>query len=211
MRFQLAAACSIVFAIWAARAFGAEAAAPQPLEAPFVAGRDGYPVYRIPSLVVTKSGTLLAFAEGRANLRDHAENTIVLRRSTDGGHHWLPLQVVADERPKCLNNPTALVLHENGRVLLMYQRYPRDKDEHTVTDGVAGTDTCLTFITTSDDDGKRGQSPPISPRKSSDPEERRARRRGRASASSCAAANMPAESSFRSIKDRSAIVRYTQR
>jgi sialidase-1 len=159
MRFSLAATCSIVLAIWTARAFGAEAPALQPLEAPFVAGRDGYPIYRIPSLVITKTGTLLAFAEGRANLRDHAENNIVLRRSTDGGRNWLPLQVVADERPKCLNNPTALVLHENGRVLLMYQRYPKDKDEHTVTDGVTGTDTCLTFISTSDDDGKTWSKP----------------------------------------------------
>ena len=85
MRFRLPSTIFIVLATWTAPAFGAEAAAPQPLEAPFVAGRDGYPVYRIPSLVVTKSETLLAFAEGRANLRDHAENTIVLRRSTDGG------------------------------------------------------------------------------------------------------------------------------
>jgi len=31
----------------------------------FVSGQDGYHTYRIPSLVVTTRGTLLAFAEGR--------------------------------------------------------------------------------------------------------------------------------------------------
>ena len=50
----------------------------------FARGRDEYG-YRIPSLVVSASGTLLAFCERRIGLGDHAENDIVLRRSEDGG------------------------------------------------------------------------------------------------------------------------------
>jgi sialidase-1 len=53
--------------------------------------------FRIPALVVTKSGTLLAFCERRIGLHDHAENDIVLRRSFDHGKNWNPLQIVAEE------------------------------------------------------------------------------------------------------------------
>ena len=51
-------------------------------------GENGYPEYRIPSLVTTKKGTLLAFCEGRRTLSNHAENGIVLKRSTDDGQTW---------------------------------------------------------------------------------------------------------------------------
>src|SRR5688572_4056582 len=85
---------------------------PHDLSAPFVGGQGGYPVYRIPALVVSKAGTLLALAEGRASKSDHAQNDIVLRRSTDGGQSWQPLQVVVEDGRNCLNNPTAVVLRD---------------------------------------------------------------------------------------------------
>src|SRR3569833_609972 len=84
---------------------------PEPVSTPsivdvFVNGRDGYTVYRIPSLVTTRHGTLLAFAEGRASQKDHAKNDIVLKWSTDGGRTWSPLQVINDDGDICLSNPT---------------------------------------------------------------------------------------------------------
>ena len=54
----------------------------------FDAKADGFPSIRIPAVIVTKAGTLLAFAEGRAFPRDHAKNKIVMKRSTDGGKTW---------------------------------------------------------------------------------------------------------------------------
>src|SRR3989442_5890333 len=96
----------------------------------FVGGQDGYPAYRIPALITTKRGSLLAFAEARASLRDHAENKIVMKQSTDGGNTWGTLQVIHDDESNALNNPTAVVVRETGRVILMYQRYPRGFDEH---------------------------------------------------------------------------------
>ncbi|HEX8914526.1 MAG TPA: sialidase family protein [Humisphaera sp.] len=132
---------------------------PEQLTAPFIGGEGGYAVYRIPSLVVTRAGTLLAFAEGRLNKSDHAENDVVLRRSGDGGRTWGPVQVVAEDGRNCLNNPTAVVLRGSGRILLMYQRYPLGKHERQVKPGVAGDDTCLCFVAASEDDGRTWSKP----------------------------------------------------
>lgn len=125
----------------------------------FVGGKDGYPAYRIPALVCTRRGSLLAFAEGRASLRDHAENDIVLKRSTDGGVSWGLLQLVAEDGRNCLNNPTAVVTRETGRVLLMYQRYAEGFDEHKAEPGLEGPRICRTFVVRSDDDGLTWSTP----------------------------------------------------
>src|SRR4030095_3492322 len=47
----------------------------------FVSDKEGYKSIRIPSVVVTKTGVVLAFAEGRASGRDQAQNNIILKRS----------------------------------------------------------------------------------------------------------------------------------
>ncbi|HMC26802.1 MAG TPA: sialidase family protein [Verrucomicrobiae bacterium] len=72
-------------------AAAASSGAPQVVDL-FVGGQGGYPAYRIPAQITTRRGSLLAFAEGRTSLRDHAENKIVMKRSMDGGNTWEPLQ-----------------------------------------------------------------------------------------------------------------------
>ena len=122
----------------------------------FIAGEFGYPAIRIPSVVVTKNGTILAVAEARnAPGADQAANRIVLKRSTDGGHTWGPLQTVAADGLNSLNNPTTLVDQSNGRVLLMYQRIPGHLKEFSrkVDTGFAGTNIYRNFIVWSDDQG----------------------------------------------------------
>ncbi|MER8224228.1 exo-alpha-sialidase [Streptomyces sp. NPDC094143] len=86
----------------------------------FKASQDpGYACFRIPAIVRTTSGTLLAFAEGRVlNCGDAADIDIVLKRSTDGGRTWGPLQVVNEGAGDTHGNPAPLVDRRTGRVLL---------------------------------------------------------------------------------------------
>lgn len=52
----------------------------------YVSGSEGYHTFRIPALLTTSSGTLLAFAEGRKNsASDTGDIDLVLKRSFDGG------------------------------------------------------------------------------------------------------------------------------
>ena len=139
-------------------AFAAAPAAPQ-LVTVFTNGQEGYSAYRIPSLIRTKGGTLLAFAEGRMSLRDHAENDLVLKRSTNGGLTWGALQLVAEDGTNALGNPTAVVVRDTGRVLLMYQRYAKGFDEHKAEPGLDGPRICRTWLQHSDDDGATWSKP----------------------------------------------------
>ena len=63
----------------------------------FRSGQDGYHTYRIPALIETKRGTLLAFCEGRRSAGgDSGDIDLLLKRSRDGGRTWSAVQVVAD-------------------------------------------------------------------------------------------------------------------
>jgi sialidase-1 len=74
----------------------------------FRSGTDGYAHYRIPGLVVTAKGSLLAYAEARKTLRgDWGAIDIVLRRSTDGGRSWSPMKVIAQVDGAKTKNPVA--------------------------------------------------------------------------------------------------------
>lgn len=121
----------------------------------FTGGEDGYPAVRIPSIVISKAGTLLAFAEGRKNLSDQAENNIILKRSTDGGKTWNALQTIADDGRRPLNNPCAVVNQNTGQILIMFQSYPENLKEGSggIKTGYDGDDIVKSYIIKSDDDG----------------------------------------------------------
>lgn len=122
---------------------------------------DGFRSIRIPSLVTTTKGTLLAFAEGRAADADQAQNKIILKRSTDGGRTWQAVQTIAADGAKALNNPCAVVDRSNGRILLMYQSYPAGISERSgkILPGYEGDSVVRNWIITSDDDGTTWSKP----------------------------------------------------
>jgi sialidase-1 len=86
----------------------------------FKASQDpGYACFRIPAIVRTTAGTLLAFAEGRVlNCGDAADIDIVVKRSADGGRTWGPLHVVTVGAGDTHGNPVPVVDRETGRILL---------------------------------------------------------------------------------------------
>lgn len=103
-------------------------------------------VYRIPALVVTPRGTLLAFAERRratGAAADVSDIEIVLARSTDRGCHWSAPKVIADHGRHTVGNPTPLVDTTTGTVLLL-----------TVDRAPGGTTTHGLHVQRSTDDGR---------------------------------------------------------
>lgn len=69
------------------------AAADREVVTVFQARTEGYNNFRIPALIRAANGDLLAFCEAREG-GDASEIDLVLKRSSDGGRTWGPLQVV---------------------------------------------------------------------------------------------------------------------
>ncbi|MFC8764287.1 exo-alpha-sialidase [Streptomyces sp. NPDC057193] len=105
----------------------------QVLNTPFKA-REHYFCTRIPALVTSTGGVLLAFAEGRTRLsttgcHDVGDNDIVLRRSLDGGAHWEEPQVVVGAGDALAHgNPAPVVDAFTGRITLLYSSGDWNRD-----------------------------------------------------------------------------------
>lgn len=118
----------------------------------FQSGVGPYAQYRIPSIVETKKGSLLAFAEGRVQPSDTGDINVLLRKSRDGGNTWSPPVVVADREADTIGNPTAVVDRVTGTVWLALTGNPGMLNEDQIlAKHPAGTRTV--WLTRSDDDG----------------------------------------------------------
>lgn len=118
----------------------------------FVSGEGGYHTYRIPSLLVTPKGALLAFCEGRRKSRaDSGDIDLLLRRSGDGGRTWGETQVVWDDGPNTCGNPCPVV-DERGRIHLLLTHNFGEDHEREIKAGT-GRGTRTVWACRSDDDG----------------------------------------------------------
>ncbi|MFN0169493.1 MAG: exo-alpha-sialidase [Bryobacteraceae bacterium] len=109
----------------------------------FKAGEAGYTRYRIPALVVSAKGTILAFTEARKGKgHDTDEIDIALRRSFDHGKTWDPMRVILDDGTRTMNQPTPVLDRDTGTIWL-----PFCKDNRQV------------FVTKSTDDGETWSTP----------------------------------------------------
>ncbi|NOZ56338.1 MAG: exo-alpha-sialidase [Calditrichaeota bacterium] len=123
----------------------------------FTAGEAGYHTFRIPALLVTKSGRLLAFAEGRKHGRgDSGDIDLVLKSSDDGGRTWSPLRVLWDNGANTVGNP-ALVLDETtGTVWLLLTTNSGDVKEPEI---MRGKGARRVWVLGSFDDGETWSKP----------------------------------------------------
>jgi sialidase-1 len=109
----------------------------------FHSGQAGYFCFRIPALVVTGKGSILAFAEARkTNCADWDEIDLVVRRTDDGGKNWSDPRVLFHETKHSINQPTPIVDRETGVLWLVFCR-----DNQSV------------LVTHSDDDGLTWSAP----------------------------------------------------
>jgi sialidase-1 len=134
--------------------------AAEPEQTPvFVSGQDGYHTYRIPSLLVTPKGTLLAFCEGRKKGRgDAGDIDVLLKRSVDGGKTWTKLQVVWDDGENTCGNPCPVLDPRTGTIwLLLTHNLGGDTEARIVNGTSKGTRTV--WVTKSDDDGVTWSKP----------------------------------------------------
>ena len=132
----------------------------EPAQSPvFVAGMDGYHTYRIPALIVSRKGTLLAFCEARkSGPRDAGDIDLVLKRSLDGGKTWTPTQIVWDEQKNTCGNPCPVIDAKTGTIWLpLTHNLGEDKEEAILSGASRGTRTV--WITKSDDDGATWSKP----------------------------------------------------
>src|SRR5687767_10054155 len=110
--FVLLAKFGVAYHSYGQEATGQARGKAVPLEqlAVWTAGADGYHTYRIPSLLVTTKGTVVAFAEGRRKgTSDTGDIDLLMKRSDDGGKTWSKQSMVWDEGPNTCGNPCPVV------------------------------------------------------------------------------------------------------
>jgi sialidase-1 len=112
----------------------------------FISGEGGYHTYRIPALIVTGKGTLLAFCEGRkTSASDAGDIDLLVKRSTDEGATWSDSEIAHEEggdAENTIGNPCPIVDTSPSVAHLLFTR----NNERI-------------FYTSSDDDGNAWAAP----------------------------------------------------
>ena len=87
---------------------------------------EGKDWYRIPSIIVSRKGVVLAFASRRkGGLGDFGHETdVVLRRSLDRGTTWQPMQTLVSRPDTDVHHGPAVVDQRTGRILKFCRTWP---------------------------------------------------------------------------------------
>jgi sialidase-1 len=83
-------------------------AAELPRQDLWTAGEAGYAIYRIPGIVCTAKGSLLAYCEARKSGSDWGDIDLMVRRSTDGGKTWSASKALGERPADAKRNPAAV-------------------------------------------------------------------------------------------------------
>jgi sialidase-1 len=121
-----------------------------------------FPETRIPSLIVTQEGTLLAFAEGREGRSDAGDIDLVMRRSIDNGKTWSKQTTVWDDADNTCGNPCPVIDESTGRIILFMTWNPGQFEEDGLSDDekeAAIFTARRPYMCYSDDDGLTWSEP----------------------------------------------------
>lgn len=137
-------------------------------------GDDGVHSYRIPGLVTSTKGTLLAVYDIRRNTsRDlQGDIDVGLSRSTDGGKSWEPMKVIMDmgeygglpQDQNGIGDPAILVDHETGHIwvaALWLHGKPGEMAWNSSRPGMSPSETGQLVLVKSEDDGLTWSEPMI--------------------------------------------------
>ncbi|HOX27976.1 MAG TPA: sialidase family protein [bacterium] len=120
MKNKMTAAVLMVLCVLFSAACAAEGIARSDL---FAAGEGGYKSYRIPAMIVSARGTVLAFAEARKNgPADQGDIDIVVRRSFDGGATWDEKRIVYEDGAHTIGNPSPVVDRDTKEIILLFNK-----------------------------------------------------------------------------------------
>ncbi|MCB0665553.1 MAG: exo-alpha-sialidase [Saprospiraceae bacterium] len=150
----------IVFLFTLSAMWGIDSLAFQDQATPvFSAGEGEYACFRIPAVIKTTNGNLLAFAEGRKNgCSDTGDIDLVMKRSTDDGRTWSQLQVIWEDGTNTCGNPAPVVEKSSGDIILL-STWNLGSDREPQIIEQQSTDTRRVFLLRSDDDGHTWSQP----------------------------------------------------
>ncbi len=125
----------------------------------WTSGTEGYDTYRIPAIIATTRGTVLAFCEGRRSSRsDTGDIDMLVKRSEDGGRTWSDQELVWADAGNTCGNPCPVVDGETGKVwLLMTHNMGIDRESEIIEGTSQGSRTV--WVTASEDDGRTWREP----------------------------------------------------
>ena len=124
----------------------------------FTEGEAGYAGFRIPVVICTDDGALIAFAEARRHdKRDSGDIDLVMRRSEDDGRTWGPITTVWDDGGNTCGNPAPAVL--GGGRIVMLATWNRGCDRERQIESRTSVDTRRVFVLRSEDHGRTWSRP----------------------------------------------------
>ena len=125
----------------------------------FESGSCGYNTFRIPAIITTRTGRLIAFAEGRKGSSSDTGNIdLVMKYSDDSGKTWSDLSVVWDDGQNVCGNPSPVVDQTTGTIWLL-TTWNIGSDHESDIINQTSKDTRRVFVLHSDDNGVSWSKP----------------------------------------------------
>ena len=141
------------------------AAQPKLAESPAVAVFEArknitYASVRIPALLMTGKGVLIAAAEAREKSSDQAGNDLIVSLSKDGGRTWSKPALAYEQGGDSCNNPCLVQDARSGRVFMFFQTFPAGSHEFGgLPAGPSDPKGTRCLYVSSDDDGATWSRP----------------------------------------------------